>query len=236
MITVDNFSSFLGLGKAPSPAKKAVGLITVTQLNPSTSLDIQQDTQFIHVSGAKFRSTELVTISESQSFGIVALQAEEGGVLGNIPAGDNSDWTSQIPSIEIQNQNPFTGGVDEQATIKGLYPNRGQFAGYSPEMLERALNVSKAVVRGLIGLQPDEELDETDVRVCEGVYLLAMYRLQNNWSQVLEYPLKSQDEASPLQTKRFMDRLYNPLLKQVIGLISHKRQVKRFIPSVEVSA
>lgn len=221
MITIKDFSDFLGLGREKTPGMKASGILVVTKtVSLDRVLNIPKSTRFDSESGYKYFTTEDNTISESATFLPVAVVSQSPGQAYNIPA--NQVWTSpQIGGVSVANPQAFTGGQDSLPEIKGIYPQRQKGIGPSDNQLQRCIDVAVAVIRGMIGLSPKDDFPYTDSRVREAVFLLALYRLENNQIQETRFQKPSLHATSPEESRYFRANVYKPLMGQVSGLISH---------------
>jgi uncharacterized phage protein gp47/JayE len=89
----------------------AAGTIKVTG---NQGIVIPQGQIFVTDGGMEFVTTESATIPAEGSV-LIKIQAKNPGVTGNVPAGNIKKAQAAIPGvISINNENPVTGGVDEE--------------------------------------------------------------------------------------------------------------------------
>ena len=175
-----------------------------------------------------------MTISESAVFAPVTVQAQNAGAQYNIQPSQN--WASpQLGGVTVQNAIPFSNGSDDIPERKGLYPQRQKGVGPTDTQLQRALDVSHQVIRGMIGLKDTEDFPD-DSRTREAVFLLSMYRLENNLTQEAIFAKPTLHATSPQETRYFRANVYRHLMNQVAGLISHLTKWERIINGEEAQS
>lgn len=239
MVSIRDFRLFLGYGVVGSGS---VGLITVRRKppipQPKRPIEIKENTQF-YSNGIRFFNPELATISESADFVPVVVKTNDLGIKTNLKP--NQEWTTSlyqgVDEVTIENSQSFSGGEDE---VSGMYPYGTGNLNIQDNQLQRSLNVAKIELAKIIGIQDSEE-DETnydswimdDPSVREGLMMIAMYRLQNNTTQSLQFnPPLSGESSSPAREKYFRHKEWKPLVEQVTQLVAHRRNVLAFMPDV----
>lgn len=227
MVSVDSFRSFLGLNMR---GQRAVGLIKITPTQSASDpdrrpLDIPQEARFFSNNQAFF-PPDPAELSESADFVIVALQSINLSSDANIPA--NADWTTNLKGkITLSNDAPFSGG---QTETPGQYPRGIQKTGLSEAELQASIDVARAQLRKLLGLEKTDNLDETDPLVRQAICIYGMWFLECNTINELSYTVPLSSGTSPQKTKYFRERLFKAVITQVLSLCGHLRKVKRFMP------
>ena len=222
MVKLSTFKDFLGLANA---ATHAAGLLQLDKAPgfEATAFTIPKGEKFV-TGGKQYATAEAWEIPESKTdptdVGITALRDGEGG---NLPA--SQVWQSPVLNIVATNPLPITGGLDQRP---GLYPQAAGKTGPTDTALQRALDVAEQVIRAVIGLKATEPL-EMDSRVEQGIMLLAMYRWQNSTVQERAHYPPSQHGAAPREQDYFRHQVYQPLMRQVSSLVSHKTKYGRII-------
>ena len=233
MITIDEFKAFLGYKREGTPASPSTGTLTLTRKSGKTGDIFVFGNVVFRSSGQSFipasihspTQNAIATIDDGVNFITLNVKADKTGPSGNIEA--NQTWiANRDVDYEISNDNAFTGGTDEVPDKPGIY----QFNGTTDELfdddrLQACLNTGMAVVLALMGVDDD---DFENQLLKEAVFLIAMYRMENNTSQDISYQNSPPGIQAPNTTKRFKDHVYGPLLLQVEHLISQsgKRNIE----------
>ena len=225
MITLDKFKQFLGFGIPGVEAQRAVGLVIVMRTIPLGEIvAIPGDLLFL-AGGQTFvlAGGGRRELNESQSFTEIPLQAQHTGPAGNIGIGQN--WTmNQEVDFRTMNHTAFSGGVDEIPDKQGLYPHLVQNMEIDiDDRLQECIDLGKKVVRELAGV--DDSVDDdgsffNDPCLMEAVYLVGMYRLEQNTTRDRIFNAPSSQPGWPELRAMFKDRTFLPLMAQVQSLIS----------------
>ena len=225
MVTLQQFSTFMGLGQKSAPSVKSYGLLVITK-GPTLlnrPLIIPKGTLFdTSETAQRFETVEANTISESASFLPVGVRARAGGERGNIPA--NQTWSSpQIGSVTATNPQAFSGGINSKPEVPGYFPQRGAGKGPSPAQMQIALDTGHAMVESVLRLDPDTTFEsQIDARVTSAILISSLWFLENNTVQTLETVRPSLHSVAPTERRIFKDRLYKPIMAIVTNLCSHK--------------
>lgn len=233
MITLDEFKAFLGYRRPGTPASPATGTLTLTRKSGITGDVFVFGNVVFRASGQSFIPASVMSptqnpvakIRDGINFITLNVKADQTGPSGNIEASQT--WITNLDvDYEVSNDNAFIGGADEVADKPGIY----QFNGTTEELvaddrLQACLNTGQAAVMALMGVD-DEDFDHQLLK--EAVFLIAMYRLENNTSQDIAYQNSPPGVQAPNTQKRFKDHVYGPLLLQVEHLISQsgKRNIE----------
>ena len=225
MITLDEFKSFLGYFRKGTPASPSQGILTLTRKSGITGDIFVFGNVVFRASGKSFipsinlqTKNSIATIADGVNFITLDVKAENPGTASNLPA--NQTWIANIDvDYNITNDDSFSGGVDEVEDKPGIYQWNGtaQENLVADDRLQACLNTGQAVVMELMGVD-DEDFDHQLLK--EAVFLIAMYRMENNTSQDISYQGSPPGVQAPNTTKRFKDHVYEPLLLQVEHLIS----------------
>ena len=230
VITIQEFSTFLGLGQEKISPVASIGLLVVTKghsLN-NQSLTIPKGSIFATSETAlRFATTEENTISESASFLPVAVRCRTLGSIGNLPP--NQTWTSlQINSVTATNPQAFSQGSDGQEEKAGYFPQRQRNKGPSDAQLQLSLDTAHAIIKSLLCQPEDTPFEpETDPRLKQAIFISALWFLENNVMQTLETSRPALHAVSPTERRIFKDRVYRPVLMICGHLISHRINWKR---------
>ena len=227
MITPTTFRQWAGFSYGGSVGARAVGLLQITKASgrENQAFSIPKDSIF-SARGLQFSNPESWQISESRSDPLdISVRAVSVGLAGNLAIGQQ--WNSPVSGILATNPAAFTLGADPQKQKVGIFPI-GQDLTITDEKLQLHLDTAISICRSIIGLGQLEVFPEDDPRVKQAVFLLAMYRLENNHTQQRETSFGDSD--LPLREQSyFRAKVYEPLLMQVRGLLSHliiwKRQI-----------
>jgi len=235
MITPNDFKQWLGYSLPGSPGTEAVGLLQITKASgrENQSFSIPKDSIF-SAKGLQFKNPEAWQVSESRSDPLdIAVRSESVGVAGNLPSGQH--WNSPVSGLLVTNPAAFSLGADPIPDTPGLYPS-DQKLEPSDSLLQLHIDTAIMMVRDIIGLLDTETIPSDDPRVKQAIFLLAMYRLENNSSQQKGRNVPDEFETNPQVTSYFRAKVYEPLLMQVRGLVSHLINWKRQINGISGEA
>lgn len=222
MITVLEFRQWLGYAFGGSPGRKAVGLLRFTKRAGFENMAFTiEKGQTFSAGGFKFETVEGWQISESRTDPLeIAVQSVLLTARANIPA--NANWDSEpIIGLAKTNDSAFTLGRDVVESKPGTFPDSEEL-GPQDSILEFHLNAAKKVCWADMALSPDDTFPEEDERVREAVYLLAMYRLENNTTQGRSTTAPEAQIPDIQQQIYFRAKVYGPLMQQVRRLLSHR--------------
>jgi len=105
-LAVDHYH--LGAGR-PS-ASKAVGTVTITRQDGNTDkITVSKGDEFTVGENTYVAIEEVIILAAAQS-GSVILEAEEGGIAGNL--APSQMWSSDLSDVDIANPEAFLGGTD----------------------------------------------------------------------------------------------------------------------------
>lgn len=241
MVSVSDFRLFLGFSVEGSGSR---GLITLRRKPPipqpqdKRPIEIPKNTSF-YANNIRFYNDEPSTISESADFIPLLVQSrDDEGFKANLPP--NQEWTTDLNTIDaitIENTQAFSGATDK---VPGQYSYGVGELNQSNAQLQRALDVGKGKLLKELGLSNSEEDQndfttwlQSDPEIREAQMVLGMWYLQQNTSQSLRYSVPMIDTKFPDQEKYFRWRDFPGIMRQVRGLISHRRKVEAFMPTLE---
>ena len=230
MLTVSDFRLYLGFFLA---GKKAFGVLTIRPSNPSDPnrrpVDIRQNSNFT-TKNIIFYNPEPAVLSESADFLPLTVQSRDQTESANIPAGQH--WETPIRDIAVTNTTSFQGGRTE---VPGFYPQGIASFNVTEAQLERALSVGRFELRKLLGLKESEQLDETnDMGVREGLMILSNFFLEQNTMSELKYNTSRSEGAFPEKVKFPRPDLFKKIVRMVLNVAGHKRNVSAFMPGGSV--
>ena len=229
-INLESFKQYAGIPIKAVSAVKAVGVLTVTKDVANAVISIPKGTAF-NTSTQSFEATEDFTISESAQFLPVTVQAVQGGVAGNIPAGET--WSTALAGVQVSNAGPFILGADavKASQDKGSLTNK---LNISPDaVLQRFLDSAIEIIRDLLGLMDSESLPDKP-RVEQAIFLLCLYFSENKSVQEKVSTLDLND-IKETKTSYFRSRLNAAIYRQVNNLICKYRKHSRFIPQEAIA-
>ena len=216
MITIENFKKYLGYAEADIPAVKARGTLTLNRKPGVTGIiPIPSNLIFLSPLGNDYKSATLdnpIEINESQDFVPYFIESRfYQGAKGNY-AGTNSPFQiNQTVDFTATNAGPISGGKDYIPGALGLL-NFEQLA-FTDDRLQDALDIGTEIVKQMSGNSDNDLTDNILIR--EAIYLVAMYRLQNNNTNETSANIEIMTA-----TRFFRDRTFAPLMRQVENLIS----------------
>ena len=222
MITIEDFKNFLGYAKAEVEATPAIGTLTlrrkqgVVGVIPVPANIIFEYNGVFYIS---FSSDNPSGFTSSQNFIPFAIKAQNPGVSGNVEATDQTFTPSETVNFTATNQSPIAGGADKVEGRDGLYPDdlTAISHGQSDSRLQECINTAQSAVLERMGVDQD---DFNHPCLKQAVYLLAMFMLENNTSQDIQFYAPYQHQPIANVNKRFKDFVYEPLNQQVENLIS----------------
>ena len=97
------------------------------------------------------------------------------------------------------------------------------------------LSVSEDICRDMCGLEEIEPTPDNE-RFTNAIYLLAHYFLQNRDFQEFTDRTKLDEIAESTRLSYYRANVREPLMKQILGMLSKFRKVSRFIPDPSESA
>lgn len=241
MVTLRDFREFLGFSIEGSGSR---GLITIRRKPPipqdKKSIDIPKNTRF-YSNNISFYNPERTILSESSDFIPLFIVTNTKGEDSNLKP--NQQWKTSLPSwitemITIENTQAFSGGIDE---LPGQYFGGVGEVNLFDNQIQRALDVARLQLAKELGITESNEDTsnfelwlQDDPCIREALMMIAMYRLQQNTTQSLNYNVGySRGGSFPEQEKYFRHRDFEPLMRQVRGLISHRRNVSAFMPTLD---
>lgn len=235
MINIELFKNFLGYGKPGISAVYARGSLTLNRKTGVAGIISIPPNLTFSVSGKFYESVtgrNPREINESQDFVPYLVQATFPGVSGNLSQLNQTFNINQDVDFTATNEGAITGGAEEIAPVAGASLADFEEAGLTDERLQEALDVGTAIVKSMSG---NDDADLTDnILIKEAVYLVAMYRLQNNTITEKSTTLGS-EELSGTVNRFFRDRSFIPLMGQVESLISQsgKRNLTPFFGDIQ---
>lgn len=234
MISIDDFRRFLGFSTRDTPGQKAVGILKVSRADQSSTniINIPAQEWSAQGTGKTFDSTESRIINQSQKHIEIGIQARLVGASYNLAAGQN--W-GIMDGILVTNENPISGGKDVIKGQAGMFPDNADL-GPADSRLQACIDLGKDFARRIIGLKPTEDLDETNILIRECVFLIGMFRLQQNTSQGYSVPIPSGQPVSKQSEVYFRHQIYQPLIRQCQGILSPLIKIGRHINGEAESA
>lgn len=217
-ITINDFRKWAGFSYDGFEGTKAVGLLKLTKEAGSLNQAFSIPKNYTWVAnGIQFQNPEAWEISQTRRDPLdIAIQSVSPSARANIEAYQT--WDS-YPGLSLENPFAFTLGADPQEAKGGVFPI-AQDLTIRDEILQLHLDTAISVCRSIIGLGTAEDFPENDPRVMQAVFLLSIYRLENNHTQQRQFSI-FEGEMPLREQSYFRAKVYEPLLMQVRGLLSH---------------
>ena len=235
MITIEKFKNYLGFTRKAKPAVPARGTLTLNRKTGVTGIIRVPDNLTFSTSGKFYKSStesNFRELNQSQSFIPYLVVAVHGGPSYNLTETNQIFAIDQVVNFTATNESPIVGGLDAIPEMPGINVLDLEQQGWTDDRLQEALDVGTYIVRELAG---NSDTDLTDnILIREAIYLMSMYRLQNN--QTTEKTTSFGDDGLSNATKTFFrDRSFLPLMQQVQSLISQsgKRNLDQYFGDIK---